>query len=317
MAIIETPTATAIVRTAPESEDVDAPLLDSETKASLEQELLIVKAKPITASFRTTIEHLRERAGRMSRFRGLHILFFYAIAFHSLASIFTSILPRTLLVRSLIHIFVSVGLCRISLLWNHAVISEPSSKRWYRRIVNYEVGRKIALPTAMVAVAEQVAIYTPALLFKGFSLKQYTNGGAFERISANQQTTVIIKLIAVILVGCTTFFLILFPAQVMLTRVQASLLSEEEESIVPFDRSYGGKVVPAMVGGTGRLEMRDAWKTFDWNSRVRLFKIYAKVLGMQMALFGLYALVVVLELRLAVGKQMDEMIVAAARTHRA
>ena len=292
--------------------------MSSETKTPLEQELLIVKAKPITAKFRTTIKHLRERGGRLSRFRGLHILFVYAIAFHGLSSIFMAILPRSLLTRSLIHIFVSVGLCRIGMLWTHTVISEPSSKRWYRRIVNYETGRKIVLPTAAVAIAEQAAMVVPALMFKGWNLDQYANGpsGTFGRIGANRQTTVIIESLAVVFVGLASFLLILFPAQVMLTRVQASLLSEEEESIVPFDRSYGGKVVPAIVGGSGKLEMRDAWKTFDWNSRVRLFKIYVKVFAMQMALFALYALVVMVELRLAVGKQMDQMIIAAARAHR-
>ena len=178
--------------------------------------------------------------------------------------------------------------------------------------MNSQVARKVVAPTATVAIAEQVAILAPALLFKGWNLDRYADGS-----KGAQQATVILEALAVVVVGLATSLYIVFPAQVILTRVQASLLSEEEEAIVSFDRSFGGKVVPAIVGGSGRLEMRDAWRTFDWNARVRLFKIYAKVLMMQMALFVLYAVVVMIELRLAVGKQMDELVIAAARAHRA
>ena len=39
------------------------------------------------------------------------------------------------------------------------------------------------------------------------------------------------------------------------------MLPDEDEAIVPFDRSFGGKVVPAILGGSGKLSIRDAWKT--------------------------------------------------------
>ena len=92
------------------------------------------------------------------------------------------------------------------------------------------------------------------------------------------------------------------------TRLQASLLPEDDEPIVPFDRTFGGKVVPAIIGGSGMIGMRDAWKTFDWNAIVRVVKVYVKTAFMQMALFMLFLVAVAVELRLILGPQLDRII---------
>jgi hypothetical protein len=63
--------------------------------------------------------------------------------------------------------------------------------------------------------------------------------------------------------------------------VQASLLPGSEETIVPFDRTFGGKV---MVGGSGVVGMLDAWRSFGWSSRIRLLRVYAKLWAIQIAL---------------------------------
>jgi uncharacterized membrane protein (DUF485 family) len=97
-------------------------------------------------------------------------------------------------------------------------------------------------------------------------------------------------------------FLTVIPANVTLTRVQASLLSDNEETIVPFDRSFGGKVIPEIVGGSGVIGLVDAWKTFDFNARVRLVKAYVKVFALQMALTMFFIGVVVAQLFIIIGK---------------
>lgn len=68
------------------------------------------------------------------------------------------------------------------------------------------------------------------------------------------------------------------------------MLPEEDESIVPFDRSFGGKVVPAILGGSGRLSIADAWRTFDRAGRARYFKVIGKVLLMQFGLLVAFTL---------------------------
>ena len=90
--------------------------------------------------------------------------------------------------------------------------------------------------------------------------------------------------------------------------MQASLLPEDDEPIVPFDRTFGGKVVPAIIGGSGMIGMRDAWKTFDWNATVRVVKVYVKTALMQTALFMFFLATVAVELRLMLGPQLDRII---------
>ena len=302
--MVEEPRSTAIIRTAPEdSDEPDAPLMSHDEKAPVEHELLIVKSKPLTAKWHTIIKHLKQRAGRLSRFRGLHIFLAYNIIFHLLSSVFMRVFPKTLVFRSFIHILVSVGLCRISLLWTHIVISEPSKESWYKRIVSRDVGKKVFVPTAVYACAEQASILIPTMLAKSLGLRGVFRDPNYvlTRMSEGEQSWALIKLAFIGFVGFACFVSVFLPSQIAFTRVQASLLSSEDESIVPFDRTFGGKIVPVVISGYGKEAMSEAWKTFDWNSRVRVFKIYAKVAIVQIALFVLYAFVVLFEFRFAMG----------------
>lgn len=111
----------------------------------------------------------------------------------------------------------------------------------------------------------------------------------------------------VALSGLLMAVLIVFPASVSLTRVQASMLPEENESIVPFDRTFGGKVKPEILGGSGAVSMLDAWKTFGWAARIRLVKLYAKIGMIQVATTVLFVMMVVGELRLIMGDELQKM----------
>ena len=314
--MVEIPRSTAIVRTPPEeSDEPDAPLMGSE-KAPVEHELLIVKSKPLTAKFRTIIKHLRQRAGRLSRFRGLHIFLGYNILFQVLTATLVRLFPMGFLFRSLAHLLVSVGLCRIALLWNHVVISDPSPMSWYSRIVPRKMGHKVIIPAALFALAEQAVIFVPSMVARCLHVISFLRSpqhsfGGVAHMSESQKTWALAKLGLVGLTGMICFVVIYIPAHIALTRVQASLLSEEDESIVPMDRTFGGQVQSAVMAGRGAFAMRAAWKSFDWNSRVRVFKVYAKIFLMQLMLGILYVFVVVFELRLVVGsKKFDEKVMA-------
>ncbi len=86
-----------------------------------------------------------------------------------------------------------------------------------------------------------------------------------------------------------------------MTRVMASMLPEEDEPIVPFDRSFAGKVTSEQIASGGAVNMLDAWKTFDKQARLRLVKLYVKVFMVQVATTVLFAGVLLLELRAIVG----------------
>ncbi|KAL8996085.1 MAG: hypothetical protein Q9169_004324 [Polycauliona sp. 2 TL-2023] len=300
LTMIETPTATAFKVDPAESDEADAPLLSAEEKKSTttEPELFYVKTKPITSKIRTTIKHLVAEAGPWSRFRGLQVALVYHFVHQMLFQFLTAAFGGAMISQSIAAIVTAVVLCRLQMLWTHVVISTPSEKKWYRRFPSVDAGKKVILPTAVWALAEQATIYVPALLFVAFDLEGYfRNPAAFNELSQMQQRSVMLASLAVMMSGIATAVLVVFPASVTLKRVQASLLPEENDSIVPFDRTFGGKVQPQVVGGTGVVSMLDAWKTFNWAARFRLAKLYAKIFAIQVSATIFFVLFAVFEVR--------------------
>jgi hypothetical protein len=98
----------------------------------------------------------------------------------------------------------------------------------------------------------------------------------FADYNGGQWASFIIRCVAMlaISVACTLF--LCMPAVVTQIRVEASLLPEDQDVIVPFDRTFGGKVVPKVLGGTGCVSFMDAWRSFNWEARRRLIKLYIK-----------------------------------------
>lgn len=300
--MIETPTVTAFKIDGPEPDESD-PLYPSDQKDSkdtsaTQEELLIVKTKPITAKIRTTMKHLRAQAGAWSRFRGIQVYVFYQLLYMLLFSFFSAVFGRTIVPQPVAAILTSMMLCRWDLMWTHAIISAPSARTWWQRIPKFDSVKQILMPAALCAVAEQVAVYVPNDLFRTFGLSAYSNPEKFGKVDHETQKHVIFQLFIVTAVAIVTNFLILLPAAVTLTRVQASLLPEEEEAIVPFDRSFGGKVDPKVVGGTGVVSMLDAWKSFDFGARIRLVKLYAKIFAIETATTMLFMMIGAAEMKL-------------------
>lgn len=302
--MIETPTATAFTVDPIESEEADAPLLSADEKkpATTEPELFYVKTKPITSKIRTTIQHLKAEAGPWSRFRGLQVALVYHFVHHMLFQFLTALFGGNMIAHSLAAVVTAVFLCRLQMLWTHVVISAPSEKKWYRRFPTVDQRKKILGPTAVWAIAEQAAIYVPVTLFYAFNLEgYYQNPSGFGELSEMQQKSVMLASFAVMMSGLVTAVLVVFPANVTLKRVQASLLSEENDTIVPFDRTFGGKVQPEVVGGKGVVSMLDAWRTFDWAARFRLVKLYAKIAAIQISTSVFFVLLAVFEVRMING----------------
>lgn len=280
--------------------DPDAPLDNNNNKA-VEPELLLMKQQPITASFRTTIKHLQSKGGFRARFRGFSVFVVYSIIVQWVSQTISIWIPFLFFVAPIIA---SVLCAQLSLAWTHIVISDPSPKPWFRRVPSIKTWKKVAGPTAILAVAEQLAIVLPAYLAatSGF----VGSPDDFANTTHAQRNIMVLKGFGVLVLSIALSLLVVIPANVTLTRVQASLLPDEVESIVPFDRSFGGKVIPEIVGGSGVIGILDAWKTFDWNSRVRLIKAYAKVMAMQFVLSILFFVVMGTQIALIIGKDLKK-----------
>ncbi|KAL8709448.1 MAG: hypothetical protein Q9220_005831 [cf. Caloplaca sp. 1 TL-2023] len=305
LTMIETPTATAFKVDPAEPEEADAPLLSVDEKKGTtvtEPELFYVKTKPITSKIRTTIRHLVAEAGPWSRFRGLQVAMAYHFIHHLLFQVLAALFGGAMISHSLAAITTAIILCRLQMLWTHVVISSPSEKKWFRRFPSLEAGKKVLLPTAVWAIAEQAAIYVPVALFQAFNLEWYfQNPSEFGKFSDGQQKSVMLASFAVLMSGIVTSILVVFPAHVTLKRVQASLLPEEHDTIVPFDRTFGGKVQSELVGGKGVVSMLDAWKTFDWAARLRLIGLYMKIVAVMISTSVAFVLLAVFEVRMING----------------
>jgi len=286
LSMIESPSATFYVPAPKADDESDAPL---DGDAKVDTELIMVKEKLITSSLFKAEKHLVAQAGSMARFRGLSMALATNIMGWNLAKVFTYVLPNSLFLSLPLSIILSrVALANFSLGWTHIVISEPSSKYWFRRIPSFSSWKKVARPTFILAAAEQVALFLPIYLVKVWGLDNHT-GGSMPKDGGDFTKKVMI----VGLMSLAATFLVVIPAKVTLTRVQASLLPEDQETIVPFDRSFGGKVVPEVVGGSGMIGLLDAWKTFGFHSRIRLIKLYVKIFVIQMLTTFMFTLAVV------------------------
>ena len=77
---------------------------------------------------------------------------------------------------------------------------------------------------------------------------------------------------------------ILLPASVTLTRIEAALLPEDQETIVPFDRSSVLGDLDLQTRGACRSVFVEAWKSFEPAARLRLIKLYVKMFSLQVAI---------------------------------
>ncbi|KAG9231311.1 hypothetical protein BJ875DRAFT_123112 [Amylocarpus encephaloides] len=276
------------------------PLPTNDTDGSLNKapEVQPTKPRPITSSFRMTIQLLQSKGGFRSRFRGFGMFFVYAFATNVVATIVSSI---PFVHRGLATVIAMVLCAQLSLAWTLIVISEPSTKSWRARIPGLKTWKKVAGPTAIVAVTEQIAILIPLYFAMAMGLAEKDP----RQMVDNKETGAWIgKSIATIVMALVIAFFIVIPANVSLTRVQASLIPEDEETIVPFDRTFNGKVVPEIVGGSGVLGLLDAWKTFNWDVRIGLIKAYVKVFFMQVGLIVVFGLVLLAQAFFIAGKDI-------------
>ncbi|KAI9837931.1 MAG: hypothetical protein M1838_004709 [Thelocarpon superellum] len=316
LAMVETPATEMDLPTdADADEDADepdAPLLSKDEKAMGTEkvkptpgERLGVKPAPITSSIRGTARHLRAQAGRFARFRGIGLYVIYNLALFHLAAFIRPISPSHYVADGAATVLVAP----LMMIWTHVVISKPSSKAWFRRLPSRLAVIKVLPATTLFALAEQVALGLPERLHYRLGLNRVpldlTTMSAAEAHQAAGVVTA--KALAVFAACLFSFVMILIPAGVTLTRVQASLLPDSEETIVPIDRTFNGAVTPELVGGTGKLAILSAWRTFDWAARIRLMKLYAKILIIQLTLAIIFLTIIATETAVAASDLLPKM----------
>ncbi|KAJ5601899.1 hypothetical protein N7510_011433 [Penicillium lagena] len=224
--------------------------------------------QPITRKLRTSIRHLRIQAGSWSPFRGLGIFCIY-----SSTRGFLGWLIRASSGSSLVEIIAQplIGILlapwEISLV--HIIISKPSSKRFYQRIPSYRTWIKIVPPVALREISDSAN----DLFEKALESADWLD---FDNPLNTTRETGCSLAILVFVFKAVGYFLIYNLANAIFIRVAASMLPEEDEPIVPFDRSFGGKANRSLADSNGYLTLSDAWASFHWPAQIRFAKIVFK-----------------------------------------
>jgi hypothetical protein len=289
------------VDTLPSNNDDGSMPKPASSEPLLEPEVLLVKNKPITSSIRRTINHLRSRYGYFSRFRGISLFLCLSAARLFIIQLFAAIFfSKTWIGFCIASFLADLVLARWEMTWIHVVISEPSPKKWWRRAPPLNTWLKIAPAVAVRSVASQIAKVVPLMVgmsfgaFKKMRNPDYQPGNGEINAACAQSLFVFVLAIALAV-------LLQLPATVIVVRVAASMLPEENETVVPFDRSFGGKVTPTIIGGQGKIGMVEAWQSFDWSSRIRLVKLISKLVAIMIALWISVIIVAIAEAHLVIG----------------
>jgi hypothetical protein len=288
LAMVETPSSSVVVSASPETPG------DDEAKERLLETgpaITVMAQKPLTSTIRETLRHLRAHAGRWSPWRGLLSYFLYNTAFAVIGNILMAVLPRVIFPVSYLIAYAATGalLAPLHAAWAHKVISMPSKLRVWQRVLGVSDWKHIALPGAFASIADYLALYVTLGVAMLVSVDQDSEVSA---VSA------IFRLLSIFGVFFFCMLFIILPAHVTLVRIEASLLPDDQDTIVPFDRTFAGKVTSKLLGGTGAIGFLDAWKSFNWEARRRVLKVFLKAIAIETIIVVAFVHVLVLEVYL-------------------
>ncbi|KAF2812515.1 uncharacterized protein BDZ99DRAFT_461188 [Mytilinidion resinicola] len=310
LAMVESPSAEIALTSPPEDAD---PLMknDGNVEENAGPNVTLVRAKPITSKIRTTLRHLKSQAGPLSKWRGLVPFIFYNFTHAFVTKILDAVIPGFIPGRFFIFSSLSaVLLARVHAAWTHTVISMPSNKRFWRRMPPASSWRQLALPAAVKACAGYASLYVAVGFVYVLRLNRL-NGNELATYKGVDWFLLALRVTSLVAVVLLSALFVTLPAIVTLVRVEASLLPEDSECIVPFDRSFAGKVVPAILGGSGAIGFVDAWRSFNWEARRRLVFLYVKITLVMFAVMIILMPIMVFEIWVVMGPALQKLVADA------
>ncbi|KAF7171090.1 hypothetical protein CNMCM5623_003546 [Aspergillus felis] len=252
--------------------------------------------KPITSGLRSATKHLRARGGIWSCFRGFHMY----LAFTGFANLGAGLLIQATVVTpdhsvsfsffsSFFGQFIaSMLLATWQMAWIHRVIADKSPRSSSRQMLSLRHWPRIA-PAAALYNFLRCAPFCLPIVAAGPAGAGWTPNA----VVTDQGYKGFLRFIAIYILPAVLIPLASIPARGIFTRVAASMLPDEDHPIVPFDRHFGGKVKSGIVGGSGKLGLRDAWTSFDRPARTRFVKIILKTLAIEIAL-GVFGILLIM-----------------------
>ena len=240
--------------------------------------------KPVTGSLRSINRLMRSVGpGWVSNFRG----FGYSIVV-GLMTITTMgfIAAFSIINIRFAHLFALLALTPMSTTWTHAVITPLSNKSFFSRIPSIRKTYTATwLPTIALWAAMHLSVVLPELLsgLLGLNISDRDPRQGPGQVRTGPPTSgEVWKGLVVGVFALALQVLLVIPTHTAMTRVQASLLPADQDTIVPFDRSFGGRVEPEIVTGKGFATLSAALATVSRASWVRIYKLRLKMFGAAM-----------------------------------
>ena len=304
LCMVETPHAAITV-----SPSTSEPADKGEKEGLLEAgpTITLVYQKPITSSIRATITHVVANAGTFARFRGFRVHAMYSLAFLLAAEFFEAALPRVPGQAILVSALSGAVLANFHAVWTHRVVSMPTTKSFWQRLPSQSNWKTLALPAAISASMPYVSVYLTIGVGALLGLHR-ENPEQFHRYSSGQLACLAMRVVGVAIFGLFCSLFLCLPAIVTLVRIEASILPEDEDTIVPFDRTFDGKAVSQMHGGSGKVGFLDAWRSFNWEARRRLIKLFVKVSLIMLGAFFFVAHILAFEVFAIFGSQLGQLL---------
>jgi hypothetical protein len=309
LAIVESPESSGSIKLPLDGDvpsDAKAPLLDDYDDAV---PTLSAKPKPVTASLCSTMSHLNKVGGFFSRFRGAHFGVFYGVCYGLIYTLLTSLFgffgPLGILFSI---ICTSAATCNLRAAWTHATIAAPSDKRFFQRFLPRETAKKLIAPNVRAHLS---VVLTQVVTF----VTVYAAKDTVQRFGLNWLSINVFLLPIASTVGMVLF--VYLPCQIALIQREASLLPEDADCIVPFDRTFNGTITWDFETRKEKFvhlaAIRGAWRSVDKTMRKRVVTVLAKLVGISIATGLFFGAVVSAELFVIVGK--SNLIWAADQIH--
>ncbi|PNP51806.1 hypothetical protein THARTR1_07575 [Trichoderma harzianum] len=279
--------------------------LDVTNKPSPASPLRINTSSP-SAIYRLLVDN----GGILANFRGLTLALLQSIVTSGLIGYYGRFLGFEYhIVARLLRALLMV---QFSTLWLHLVIAQtdrsfwnrvPPFKRtlqatWRATILHWAAVEFTSLFPSMVASRMNIDWPSPGLFGPD-------NTYSFRLDMAAGDAVFYAKCAAVIIATVVGSIFFVVPSQVVLMRIQASLLPVEDDTIIPFDRSFKGRVQPARMNGRDYATITDAWRSFSWDSWRGLIILSFKIIFLSLSLILLMCAVVGLQWAMIVTQSME------------
>ncbi len=261
--------------------------------------------RTVTSSLRAVTRLLYAVAGVRGFFRGILFQAIQYLMTLVLVELFTQALG--LYFTPLATLLAALTLVQFSAAWVHIVVTHPvPGLSHFRRLPPFKRAFDATWrPILLNWVAFEFVRWVPAVLFEllDVHVPELKDGG---RTDVSDVTGAdMAKMVLIAVISAFAGIALVIPTHVILVRVQASLLPVEDDAIIPFDRSFQGKVEPAVAGGRGYATIAEAWTTFSRAGWRRLITLYIKAFLVTMGVYALIVAVAIPEFLLMVQKTGD------------